>query len=114
MNINHKQVISIILAVLGVLMVSTTQLTELFGPGPTKIIVSTAGMLNSILASVMAIITSQSGLIKDVQAMPGIDKITVNAQANQTLAAMAVGQGNEKVEAKLGAEAAVKQKAANG
>ena len=106
MNINLKQVLSIVLAVLGVLMVSTTQLTDLFGPTLAKTIVTIAGLVNSLLASIMAVISSQSGLLKDVQAMPGVDKIVVNAQANQTLSQIAVDPLS-KVEATTGAAAAV-------
>lgn len=99
MNINNKQILSIILAVLGVLMVSTTQLNDLLGATTAKTVVSLAGLLNSILASALAIVSSQGGLIREVQAMPGVDKITVNAQANQTLAAAAVDPANAKIEA---------------
>lgn len=111
MNINHKQVLSITLAVLGVLMVSTTQLTELFGAPLAKTIVTIAGVINSLLASIMAVITSQGGLVRDVQAMPGVDKITINAGANQTLAQIAVDPANEKIEASPGAGAAVNRTA---
>lgn len=107
MNINHKQVLSILLAVLGVLMVSTTQLTDLFGSTVAKSIVTVAGLVNSLLASIMAVITSQTGLVKDVQAMPGVEKITVNANASSALAQAAIDPANEKIEAKPGAEAAV-------
>lgn len=111
MNINHKQVLAIILAVLGVLMVSTTQLTDLFGPHVAKTVVSVAGLMNSILASVLAIISSQAGLLKDVQAMPGVESIVVNKQANQTLAQLAVDPANAKIESKPSDVQAVTQKA---
>ncbi len=106
MNINHKQVLSIILAVLGVLMVSTSQLTELLGASNAKYVVTVAGMINSVLASIMAVISSQGGLLRDVQAMSGVEKITVNEGANQTLSQIAVDP-NSKVEATPGAAAAV-------
>ena len=111
MNINHKQVLAIVIAVLGVLMVSTTQLTDLFGASVAKTIVSVAGLCNSILASVLAIISSQAGLVKDVQAMPGVESIVVNKQANQTLAALAVDPANAKIESKPSDVQAVTQKA---
>ena len=52
-DVNLKQVIAITLAVLGVLMISTTQMTELFGPTAAKSIAAGAGFVNSILASVL-------------------------------------------------------------
>lgn len=112
MNLNAKQVIAIILVILGVITASTAQLTDLFGPSATKAIVSIASMVNSILAGALGVISSQTGLVKDVQAMPGVEKITVNAQANSTLASMAVDPSNEKIEPKPGSEGAV-QAAAN-
>lgn len=89
-NLNAKQIISIAGAILGVLMISTSQLTDLFGAGTAKTVTSVAALVNTILSSVMAVITSQGSTVKEVLAMPGVDKIDVNARANPTLAAIAV------------------------
>lgn len=89
MNLNFKQVLAIAGAVLSVLMISTAQLTDLFGPGPTKAIVSTAALLNAIFNSVLMVVTGQAAMVKDVAAMPGVEPIKINAQANPTLAAIA-------------------------
>lgn len=97
MNLNGKQIISIVLAIVSVLMISTTQLTDLFGPGTAKTIVSIAGLVNLTLSSVMAALTSQTNQVKDVLAMPGVDKINVNGQANATLAAIAVDPSIDKI-----------------
>lgn len=114
MNINLKQGISIVIAVLGVLMVSTTNLADLFGPTAAKSIVSIAALLNSILGSTLAVITSQTGTVKDVLAMPGVEKINVNAQANQTLAAIAIDPTVDKISATPQAQAAVTATAKGG
>ncbi len=97
MNLNGKQIISIIMAILSVLMISTTQLTDLFGPALAKTIVSASGLVNTILGGILAAITSQSNQIKDVAAMPGVERIEVNKNANQTLAALAVDKTVDKV-----------------
>lgn len=97
MNLNAKQIISIVGAVLSVLMISTAQLTELFGAGVAKSIVSIAGLGNLILQSIMTAITSQGSTIKEVLAMPGIDKISVNSQASQALSAIAVDPTVNKI-----------------
>lgn len=104
---NIKQVLAIILVILGVLVGSAAQLTDLFGASATKTIISLAGLLNSILAGVIGVISSQSGLVKDVQAMPGVEKIVVNAQANKALATLATDPAQDKVETTPGAEAQV-------
>lgn len=96
-NLNLKQVISIIIAILGVLMISTTQLTDLFGAGTAKTIASVAALLNSILGSALAVITSQGSTLRDVLAMPGVEKVDVNALANRTLAQMAVDPATNKI-----------------
>lgn len=110
---NHKQVLSTILVVLGVLTASAAQLTDLIGPVGTKLVISMSSLMMSILAGIQGVLSGQAGLISDVQSMPGIDKITVNAQANSTLAAIAVDPTNRKVEATPGAAAAVASTARN-
>lgn len=96
-DLTGKQWIAIAAAVLSVLMISTAQLTDLFGATTAKSIVSVAGLVNMILNSVMAAITGQGSLIRDVAAMPGVSKIDVNAQANQTLAQIALDPKVDKV-----------------
>ena len=114
MGLTNKQWLAIVMVVLGVMTASTAQMTDIFGPALAKHLASAAAMLNTILAGITAVISSQGSLVKDVQAMPGVEKITVNAQANQVLAAVAVDPSNLKVEAKQGAEAAVANTAKNG
>lgn len=114
MNLNAKQIISIIGAVLGVLMISTSQLTDLLGPSAAKTIVSIAGLVNTVLSSIMAVITSQGSTVREVRAMPGVEHIEVNEHANATLAAIAVDPDEPKVSATPRAQAAVTATAAKG
>ena len=97
MNLNIKQVIAIVVAVLSVLSGSTAQLTDLLGPGAAKVVISCASLTMSVLSSILAVITSQGSTIKDVASMPGVEKITVNDQANQVLATMAVDPTVDKI-----------------
>jgi len=106
-NLNGKQIIALIAAALSVIVASTAQMTDLFGAGVAKTIISAAGMLNAFLQIAQTIISSQSGLVRDVQAMPGVERITVNAQANSTLASLAVDPAQEKIEAAPNAVAAI-------
>ena len=66
-----------------------------------------AKQILSIIAGVQGVISSQGSLVSDVQAMPGVEKIVVNEQANKTLAGMAVDSAQNKIETKVGDEAAV-------
>lgn len=112
MTLTRNQILAIILAVLGVLMASTAQLTDLFGPSATKSIQSVAGIANSVLASILAVITGQSGIIKDASSMQGVEKITINSEANSTLAALAVAQDQPRIEPTPQAAQAVQATAA--
>lgn len=113
MNFNAKQWLSVALVVLGVLTASAAQLTDLFGPAVTKTIVSIATLCMSMLAGISGVLSTQSSLIKDVQAMPGVEKITVNERASEALATLAVDPTQNKIETKKGDEAAVNSTAAN-
>ena len=97
LNLNGKQIIGIVGALISVLMVSTAQLTELLGPGPAKTIVTISGLVNMFMQSVSVVLTSQGSTIKDVLAMPGVEKININDQANQTLSAIAIDPTQDKI-----------------
>lgn len=96
-NLNGKQIFSIVGAILSVLMISTTQLTDLFGTGAAKSIVSVAGLGNLMIQSVMAVLTSQGNTVLDVKSMPGVEGIAVNEKANKTLATLAMDPTQDKI-----------------
>lgn len=114
MNLTANQWLAIVLVVLGVLVASTAQLTDLFGPAITKTIVSVAGILVAILNGVIAVLTGQASQVKFVQDMPGVDKIVVNKKANTTLAQLAVDPAQDKIEAAPEAASAVAATARQG
>lgn len=114
MNLNRNQLLAITIAVLSVTAASTAQLTDLFGAGVAKSIISAAGFLNGILSSVLAVITGQAGMVKDVAAMQGVEKISVNAQANSTLAAVAIDPSQPKVGGESAHTQSVLQETAKG
>lgn len=97
-NLTRSQMFSIISVILGVLVASTGQLTDLIGPNHTKIVVSLAGLLSAIVSGIGGILTGQGQQISAVSAMPGVDKIVVNEKANATLATLAVDPQQEKIE----------------
>lgn len=99
MSLNRNQVLSISITVLSVLAGASAQLTTIFGSGLANSIISGAALLNAILSSVLMVFTSQSGIIQSAVSMPGVESIKVNAQANQTLAAIAVDPAQQKVSA---------------
>lgn len=100
MNLNGKTILAICGAVLSVLMVSTAQLTDLFGPGVTKSIISVAGLTNMILNSITVALSTQGSLVKEVSAIKGVEPIRINADASQSLAALAFDPNQPKIGAK--------------
>jgi hypothetical protein len=110
-NLNAKQIVAISIAVLSVMAGSAAQLTPIFGQGLTQILVAIATLGTTMLSSILAVITSQGSTVKDVLAMPGVQKIDINAAANQTLAAIAVDPNVNKIAPLPEAQAQVVQTA---
>ncbi len=96
-GLTTNQILAITLAVLGVLAGSATQLTDLFGANIAKTAVTASSLVQTVLASILAALTGQSSQVKNVLAMPGVEKITVNEHANSTLAAIAVDPKVDKI-----------------
>ena len=109
MTLNAKQIISIVGAVLSVLMISTAQLTDLFGAGTAKSIVSISGLVNLILQSIMTAITSQTQTVRDASQTKGVE-VQVTEKASPAIAALAVDPANDSITAAKGSENAVADK----
>lgn len=107
LGITRNQWIAIALLVLSVNMGATSQFTDLFGAGVAKTIVSISSLGSSILAGIQIILGGQSQQVQDVRAMPGVEKIEVNEQANKALATLAVSPDDNKVTIKPGDAQAV-------
>lgn len=99
MKINFNQALAVLIAILSVLAVSTANLTDLFGETIAKTVSSAANLINAMIAGILAAYTGQAQMVKDVAAMPGIEPIKVNAEANATLAAVAMDPAVDKVSA---------------
>lgn len=97
MNLTAKQWLAITGIVLSAIVVSTAYFTDMFGPVVAKQITGTAAFLNLILGGVLTYLTGQGQTVRDVLAMPGVDTLTVNAKANQTLATVAVDPNQDKI-----------------
>ena len=81
-------------------MVATSQLTDLFGAGVAKEVVSAAALANMVLQSVMVSLTGnmpQADQVRQVLAMPGVEKLDVNAKASPELAKLAVDPNIDKI-----------------
>lgn len=97
MNITSKQWFQIITSIIGGLTTGAALLQTLFGQDVTIQIVAILGIANIIMGSVGAALSGQASLVRDVAAMPGVERINVNANANSTLASVAVDPAEPKV-----------------
>ena len=97
MNVTPLQWLGIILIVNGTLAGATTQLTTLFGVSIANDILAVASIGSGIVGGLVTMFGGQSSMIKSVAAMPGVDRINVNAAANPTLASVAVDPNQPKV-----------------
>ena len=113
-DITPLQWIGIIILFNGTLVGGGNYLADLFmGASAVKAVIAIASLGNMFLGGLVTMFSSQGSMIKSVAAMPGVDKIAVNSQANQTLAQIATSAAPDsaKVEATPGAQAAVVQTA---
>ncbi len=89
-NLTLLQWLGIIVLFNGVVLGGTTQLTTLFGAHITDMMVAVAGLGNLFFGGLITMFGGSSAMVKTVAAMPGVEAITVNANANQALAQIAV------------------------
>lgn len=106
-NLTTAQKIAIAMVFLGVLSTSGVQLTDMVGPTIARSIVSTSNLLNSMLAGVIAVLTGQGAVVKQVLDMKGVERLRVNENANPTLAAIAMDPNQAKISATPEAQAQV-------
>jgi hypothetical protein len=97
MNVTRNQWFAIIILLLTVLTGGSAQLTDLVGPYMTKVIISFSTLATGFLAGVQIILGGQGQQVRDVAAMPGVERVSVNATANPTLASVAVDPTQNKV-----------------
>ena len=100
MGMTSKQWFQIISGINGGLITGAALLQTLFGQDLTIKIVAGLGIFGIILNSVGAALSgpdSQATQVKNVLAMPGVERIGVNAQATPELAAVAVDPKQPKI-----------------
>lgn len=112
MNITSKQWFQIVSGIISGLITGAALLNPLFGESLALKIVSVLGILNIMLSSVGTTLSGQGELVKDVLNMKGVEKIDINAQANKTLAQIAVDPTIDKISPTRDAQAAVTATAA--
>lgn len=97
MNITAKQWFQIISGINNGLITGAALLQTLFGQDLTLKIVACLGIGGIILNSIAAAVSGQASLVRDVAAMPGVDRISVNTSASPALAQVAIDPSQNKV-----------------
>lgn len=114
MNITRNQWLSLLALALSLLAAGGATLTQIFGAGMAGKIAASAGFLSSFVNGAIVILTSQTNQVKDVAALPGVERISVNAQANTALAQVATDPAQPKVGATVPEVRTVLQETAKG
>src|SRR5271154_2600422 len=96
-SITSKQWVQIFSSVNSGLITGAALLQTIFGQDLTLKIVAVLGILNIIVGSIGAALSGHASLVRDVAAMPGVQRIAVNDQASPALAQVATDMAQPKV-----------------
>lgn len=97
LNLTTLQKVALLMITLNALAGGSAQLTPLAGQELTTIIVSIAALANTIVGGWVFVLTGQSNIVKTVAGMAGVERVNINAEANQALAKLAVDPEQPKV-----------------
>lgn len=96
-NLTIIQWIGIAVGLNSLLMGATPQLTVLFGEHAVPYIIAVATLGNGALGVFVTVIGGQGSQVRNVLAMPGVEKIAVNGQASSALATLAIDPLQSKI-----------------
>lgn len=96
-NLTLVQWIGIMVGLNSLLMGATPQLTVLFGTVAVPYIIAVATLGNGALGVFVTVVGGIGSQAANVAALPGVDRILVNRNANSTLSALAVDHDQPKI-----------------
>jgi hypothetical protein len=94
---NIKLILNILSSINGGLITSAALFNPLVGQDRALIIIAGLGICQIVVGSINSNLSTQGATLREVAAMPGVDRITVNAQANSTLAQEAISKDQPKI-----------------
>lgn len=94
---NYKLVLNILSSINGGLITGAALLQTLLGQDLTIKVVAILGICQIVISAITSSLSTQNSVISQVQGIPGVDKILINAQANPALAQMAMGADAPKI-----------------
>jgi hypothetical protein len=96
-NITSKQWFQIVSGIISGFITGAALFTTLFGQDLTIKIIAGLGLCNIAVNAVGSAFATQTSLVKDVLAMPGVEHVEINAKANAPLAVLAVDPTVDKI-----------------
>lgn len=94
---NWKLILNILSSINGGLITGAALFNPLVGQDIALKMISVLGICQIIVSAINSNLTTQTNLVASVAAMPGVSKISVNEQANATLAQIATDPAQAKV-----------------
>ncbi len=94
---NWKLFLSILSSVNGGLITGAALFNPLVGQSMALKIISGLGICQIIVSGISSNLSTQGNLVKDVAAMPGVSRISVNADASPALAQAATDSTQPKI-----------------
>jgi hypothetical protein len=96
-NITQTQWVAFIIGAASFIGGSTAQLTTLIGTNGAAYAASACALISGLAGVFLMATTGQTSVVQQVAAMPGVSRISVNAQATPELAAVATDPAQPKV-----------------
>jgi hypothetical protein len=90
MQLNGKQIVLMILAMLGFVAAGANQLDPIIGVTAAKAVASIAAFVGGLMSAAMTPLLSNDRTVRDASNTTGVEPIRINEQASQSLAALAV------------------------
>ena len=94
---NPKLILNILSSINGGLITGAALFNPLVGQDVSLKVISVLGICQIIVSAINSNLSTQAATVKEVAAMPGVERIAVNTQANPTLAAVATDANQPKV-----------------
>lgn len=95
---NYKLLLNILSSINGGLITGAALFNPLVGQSISLKIISVLGICQIVVSAINSNLSTQGNTVKEVLAMPGVEGVTVNAKANQTLAQIALDPALPKID----------------
>ena len=96
-NLTSAQKMTLVGIVISAFAGSAAQFTPIFGSVIATDVASVASFLGPIVNGFLFVMTGQGAQLQNVAAMPGVERVSINAQANSVIATAATDPAQPKI-----------------